>query len=140
MSIITDAVLLLVCGALLATGLTPQQSSDSPVLGADLPLYPALARQAKTEGKVEVQVQTGPDGKVISAVAVSGPGILRQAAAENAKTWRFAPRRSEVTVVYEFRIDGKAETNDPYYRYGKIVFRLPNSVEVDFPPLILVRD
>ncbi|MFZ0859436.1 MAG: energy transducer TonB [Candidatus Sulfotelmatobacter sp.] len=140
MSIIRDAALLLVFGALSAAGLAPQQSSDSPVLGADLPLYPALARQAKTEGKVEVQVETGTDGKVISAVAVSGPGILRQAAADNAKTWRFAPGRSEVTVVYEFKIEGKAETNDPYYKYGKIIFLRPNSVEVDFFPLILVRD
>ena len=87
-----------------------------------------------------MQVQTGTDGKVISAVAVSGPGIFRQAAAHNAKTWRFAPGRSEVTVVYEFKIEGKAEARTT--RTTNMA-RLFSSGQTPsrwiFPALILVR-
>ena len=140
MSIIRGAALLLAFCAFAAARQTQQRRMDSPVLGADMPLYPALARQAGIEGRVEVQIRTDTDGKVISAMPLNGPGILRQVALDNAKTWRFAHKRSEGTIVYEFKIIGKADLNEDYYRYGKVVFCPPNSVEVDFPPLIMARD
>jgi TonB family protein len=129
--------------ALATTGTSataPQKTMVYPVLGADLPLYPPLARQTRTEGRVEVQIQVDGAGKVVSAVAVSGDPVLRRAAVDNAKSWRFAPTSTEGTIVYDFKIEGQAETNDPYYRYGKVIFRPPNSVEIDFPPVIVVSN
>jgi TonB family protein len=119
----------------------PPSPPASPLLGADMPLYPPLARQASIQGRVEVLVQIGSDGKVISVKAKSGHPLLLQAALDNAKTWRFAPTRTEETLVYEFKIAEKAATSDdPYYKYGRIIFRPPNSVEIDSPPPIMVHD
>jgi len=119
----------------------PQPSQNSPVLGADIPSYPPLARGTYIQGKVEIQIQMGSDGKVISATSRSGHPLLLQAALDNVKTWRFAPRQGEQIVVYEFRIDDKkVDENDPYYRYGKVLFRPPNTVEVIVPPLIMVAN
>jgi hypothetical protein len=57
------AIILLVC-VLAPVCVSFSASNDSPVLGADMPLYPALARTAKITGKAEVQVVTGADGRL----------------------------------------------------------------------------
>lgn len=122
---------------LAATCISASTTNDSPVLGADMPLYPALARTAKITGKVEVQVVTGADGKVISAQVKNGHPLLSRAVLENVKTWRFSGP-SERTITYEFRIEERKENVfDDYYRYGKIIFQPPNSVAVIFPPPIV---
>ncbi|HEX7315347.1 MAG TPA: TonB family protein [Pyrinomonadaceae bacterium] len=55
------------------------------------PQYPELARRTGASGMVEVEVVIDTTGKVISARAVSGPGVLRQAAEMAAKLARFNP-------------------------------------------------
>jgi TonB family protein len=129
-------VLLILC-CLVATCISAAATNDSPVLGVDMPLYPALARTAKIMGIVEIQVVTGADGKVIWSQLKSGHPLLARAALDNVKTWRFAGA-SERTITYEFKIEERA-TNvfDDYYRYGKIIFQPPNSVEVMYPPAIV---
>ena len=129
-------VLLFLCG--LAGGcLGVAAKNDSPVLGADMPLYPALARTANNQGRVEVQVITGADGKVISAQVKSGFPLLKRAAPDNVKTWRFAGR-SERTITFEFKIEERApKVFDDYYNYGKIIFHRPNSMEIIFSPAIV---
>jgi TonB family protein len=129
-------VLLILCG-LVATGISLGATNDSPVLGADMPLLPALVRTARITGKVEIQVVTGADGKVVSAQLKNGHPLLARAALDNVKTWRFAGA-SERTITCEFKIEEReANVFDDYYRYGKIIFQLPNSVVVVFPPLIV---
>jgi TonB family protein len=124
-------------GVFAARCISAPATNDSPVLGADMPLYPALARTAKITGKVEVQVVTGADGKVISAQVKSGHPLLSRAVLDNVKTWRFAGA-GERTITYEFKIEGRKENVfDDYYRYGKIIFQPPNSVAVIFPPPIV---
>jgi len=58
------------------------------------PNYPAMARQLKVEGMVEVQVVIGEEGKVEDASAVSGNPILTKAAIETVKQWKFTPFKS----------------------------------------------
>jgi protein TonB len=55
------------------------------------PEYPPIARQARLEGSVSVEVMISPDGRVESARAVSGPAVLRAVAASAATGWRFQP-------------------------------------------------
>ena len=131
----SGAALLFICG-LAVGGISVGARSDSELLGAEMPRYLALARSGNIQGKVEIQVVTNAEGKVISAQPKSGHPLLAQSALENVKTWRFAGQ-SERTITFEFTIEGSARTNDDYYRYGKIVFHLPNLVEVIVPPLLV---
>lgn len=65
---------------------TPPVAIDKPA-----PVYPLLARNTKTTGTVEVEVEVDEQGKVLKAVAVSGPSLLRAAAEDALRRWRFKP-------------------------------------------------
>ena len=55
------------------------------------PPYPAAARAVRASGPVNVQVTISETGSVVSASAVSGHPLLRQAAEQAARSARFAP-------------------------------------------------
>ena len=55
------------------------------------PVYPPEAKQAGTEGTVRLAVDIGPDGKVQSVNAQSGPDVLVQAAVEAVRQWIYKP-------------------------------------------------
>ena len=55
------------------------------------PVYPPEAKQAGTQGTVRLAVDIGPDGKVVSVNAESGPDGLVQAAVEAVKQWTYRP-------------------------------------------------
>ncbi|HEY9402930.1 MAG TPA: energy transducer TonB [Pyrinomonadaceae bacterium] len=55
------------------------------------PVYPETARRAKMTGVVTVEVVIDVSGKVISARAVSGPDLLRDAAERAARQAKFTP-------------------------------------------------
>lgn len=57
------------------------------------PVYPEAAKRMRTSGVVEVEVVLDESGKVISAVARSGPGILKDAAVKAALKARFSPTK-----------------------------------------------
>jgi len=55
------------------------------------PPYPPAARAVRASGAVNVQVTISESGSVVSASAVSGHPLLRQAAEQAARSARFAP-------------------------------------------------
>jgi protein TonB len=55
------------------------------------PPYPAAARAVRASGAVNVQVLIDENGNVVSATAVSGHPLLRQAAAQAARSAKFRP-------------------------------------------------
>ncbi len=55
------------------------------------PTYPAIAKAARQQGTVAVQILVDESGKVISATAINGPPLLRQAAVQGAFQTRFSP-------------------------------------------------
>jgi protein TonB len=57
------------------------------------PNYPALAKQARANGPVNIQVLIDETGKVVSAKAVSGHPLLLAAAQQAAYGARFSPTR-----------------------------------------------
>jgi TonB family protein len=69
-----------------AAGMTAANVIFSPA-----PSYPAAASAARVEGQVTVQAVVNPEGKVVSARAVSGPPVLRDAATEAVQRWRYSP-------------------------------------------------
>ena len=63
------------------------------------PVYPEMAKAAGIEGAVVVEVTLDEQGYVISARAVSGHPLLREAAVEAARGWRFSPTTLEGAAV-----------------------------------------
>ncbi len=55
------------------------------------PAYPAAAKAVRASGSVSVQVLIDENGRVVSASAVSGHPLLRQAAVSAAQGARFSP-------------------------------------------------
>lgn len=55
------------------------------------PAYPPLARIARIQGTVVVEIVVGPDGIPISAKAIEGPAQLRKTAEDYAMQWKFEP-------------------------------------------------
>ena len=77
------------------------------------PAYPPRARQAGQEGRVEVELDLGPDGRVRSVriVVSSGYPLLDRSALEALRAWRFAPPGgSGLTAPYTvtFRLEDPA--------------------------------
>lgn len=55
------------------------------------PRYPPIAKTARAQGAVQVQVTISEDGRVIDAQVVSGHPLLREAAVQAARQWVFRP-------------------------------------------------
>ncbi|MGH9571752.1 MAG: energy transducer TonB, partial [Candidatus Angelobacter sp.] len=55
------------------------------------PPYPASARSAEVHGDVVISVEISPGGLVRSSKVLSGPSMLREAAASAVKQWRYSP-------------------------------------------------
>jgi protein TonB len=64
---------------------------NGKALALPKPAYPPQAKSAHASGVVTVEVVIDEEGKVISAKAVDGPMILRQAAVVAAQGARFSP-------------------------------------------------
>ncbi|HZI60738.1 MAG TPA: TonB family protein [Pyrinomonadaceae bacterium] len=57
------------------------------------PVYPEAAKRTRTAGLVSVEVILDETGKVISATAMSGPTLLREAAVQAALRAKFSPTK-----------------------------------------------
>lgn len=55
------------------------------------PEYPAIARATSVNGVVTMRVEVGPDGKVTSAEATSGPKLLQPASLAAVRQFRYKP-------------------------------------------------
>jgi len=110
--------------------------SSTPVEVADMvsPHYPALARMARLQGSVRVEVEIGGDGKVISATTTGADQILQTAAAKNIRLWTFRSRtgeKSKYVITYTYRLEGNPSK---HAECPEVVFHLPDRVEVTSPP------
>jgi len=79
----------------------------------DAPIYPQIARVAHIEGELALTVTLNHDGTVKSAVVVSGPPLLAEAALLSAKQSQFECRTCDesspsVELKYTFRLIGEA--------------------------------
>ncbi len=75
----------------------PQKVSISAGIAVGLlvqktpPIYPPIARSARVQGTVVIQATISKTGAIENSRAVSGPAMLRQAALDAVRTWRFRP-------------------------------------------------
>jgi TonB family protein len=106
-------ILLFVPGTIFA-----QNLPKPDLVSAQLPRYPPLARQTRTQGEVEVEFALNPDGEPMSVAAVSGHPLLKSAAENNVKSWRFRfPKglyRSEwkYRSIFNFKISADEDAYD----------------------------
>ncbi|MGA9768812.1 MAG: TonB family protein [Blastocatellia bacterium] len=75
------------------------------------PAYPQLAKSTGQSGMVAVEVTISEKGDVVSARALSGPALLRDAAVSAARRWKFKPSTrdgkpvtSMSTISFNFKL------------------------------------
>src|SRR5204862_7984807 len=62
---------------------------EPPILSAaQVPFYPHMARAARVQGAVFLNMTISPTGGISSVQTVSGSPLLRAAAEENVKSWK----------------------------------------------------
>ena len=84
---------------------------DPKLISSTRPVYPPTARDSKIQGSVEVEASIDERGNVFAVKAISGPTLLRQAALDSVKRWKYSPATldgkptsSQVTINIEFRL------------------------------------
>jgi len=82
-------------GAVASAQDAPKKISKSEALSAvasraELP-YPAIARQLRVQGVVELSVLVAENGSVAKVEILSGNAMLTVAAADSVKRWKFKP-------------------------------------------------
>lgn len=55
------------------------------------PVYPTVAKQAHIQGNVVISTQIDKVGNVVHMQVISGPTMLRQAALDALRQWKYAP-------------------------------------------------
>jgi TonB family protein len=80
------------------------------LISSTLPVYPIGARQSGVEGDVVVNTTIDKNGSVLGMHVVSGPPLLRQAALDALRRWKYEPSRLngqpvavEMQVTIKFR-------------------------------------
>ncbi len=73
------------------------------------PQYPEIAKSVGVEGSVVVEASIGPNGDVVSTKVISGQPILRQAALDSLRRWKYQPATLngepiavQITVTIQF--------------------------------------
>lgn len=61
------------------------------VLTAARPVYPTLASLTQLQGTVSLELVISPQGAVTMSKVLSGPALLRGAAEQAVRQWRFRP-------------------------------------------------
>jgi TonB family protein len=93
------------------------------------PAYPVPAKAAGAQGQVQVNVTVDESGNVSAAEVVSGHPLLRDAALEAARQWKFRPTqlggdavKVQGLLTFNFTLQGKkAEAPEP----GQVAFSTP---------------
>ncbi|MCX6596082.1 MAG: energy transducer TonB [Acidobacteria bacterium] len=75
------------------------------------PEYPAMARQMKVAGRVQLQALVDPDGNVVKTEVLEGHALLGSACSNAVKKWKFKPFSDEgksasalVKLSFDFRM------------------------------------
>ena len=79
------------------------------------PAYPDVAKAAKAQGSVQVQVTVAEDGRVTGAEVISGHPLLRESALNAARQWEFKPAEAKVQgiVTFNFTLQGESGATPP---------------------------
>jgi TonB family protein len=94
------------------TARAPKSVQGAKLLSSTRPVYPPLAKQSRTQGRVTIDLSIDDKGNVAAAKIVSGPIPLRQAALDAVKHWKYSPALidgkpspSELSIGVDFRLN-----------------------------------
>jgi len=103
-----------------------------------VPQYPLLARLAKVQGSVSLELEVENDGKIVSAKGSGPDRLLVEEAENNVRQWSFAPStakesaRRHHTIIYVYRLEGQPVDYNPV---PTVWLHLPDRVEIVTRPL-----
>ena len=87
-------------------------SRDPKLISSTRLVYPSAAKESNVQGTVQLTISIDAAGNVVGATAQSGPMILRQAAVESVRQWKYSPALvngksspSQVIVRVEFKLN-----------------------------------
>jgi protein TonB len=93
------------------------QIKEPRLLSSPMPVYPMVAKQTHIEGDVVINTLIDQSGKVTNMKVVSGPPILRQAAVDALRKWKYEPSQLDgqsvavqLLVTLKFRFASQAPT------------------------------
>ena len=102
--------------------------------------YPEAAIKAKVEGKVVIEATTNIEGDVVEAKVLQGHPLLRLAALEAIKQWKYEPyiaagekKPVQFTVMVNFRLPSKSE-DKPIALSAQQHPKLVKKVNPQYPP------
>jgi protein TonB len=64
---------------------------DAKLAFAPRPVYPQIAKAARSQGVVKIEATIATDGRIKDLRVVSGPPLLVNAALEAVRQWRYQP-------------------------------------------------
>lgn len=104
------------------------------------PKYPEEAVKVKVEGKVVIEATTNTEGDVVEAKALHGHPLLKQAAVDAIKQWKYEPfivkgekKPVQFTVIVNFRLPSKSE-DKPIVLSAQQHPKLIKKVNPKYPP------
>ena len=79
------------------------------------PVYPPEAKKEGVTGQVKIDVIIGTQGEVKEAKALSGPEVLREAALQAVRQWRYKPLgvEAKATIHVNFKLAEKEKAEKP---------------------------
>jgi TonB family protein len=122
----TSRILKLLCFVVAVFGITMAAQTEPTLVTVNMPKYPPLARQARVEGVVKLTFTLSTNSTEPTNIeVVSGHPMLKWAAIDNVKTWKFEN---------PYAVDRKYETTFRY-RLSGVEVPLPKSAIVTFESL-----
>ena len=87
------------------------RNRDAKLISSAPAVYPQAAKVANIQGSVSILASIDSNGNVVDAKAENGPMLLRQAALESVRRWKYSPAlidgkptATKVVVSVEFRL------------------------------------
>lgn len=112
--------------------------TDVQVRTLPQPSYPDQARIAYIQGIVQVGIEVGTDGKVLSAHGSGANPVLVRAAEDNARQWVWGPFPRDFEfpwyheISYEYELKGKPAS--VVIEHSSIKTHLPDEIEIVATP------
>lgn len=85
-----------------------QQQTKRKVKKRVEPTYPEIAKRMSLTGKVRIQIDISPEGRVTGTKELGGSPVLLGAAEQAVKQWSFEPGPTETSEIVEFDFNGES--------------------------------